>query len=159
MTESTLFYGGEIVTVDPNHPDPEAVLAVGERIECVGDLQTARRLAPDDTQEVDLRNGVLLPGLIDAHSHPLWAAKTRGAPVVDVRAETVPTFDAVLAKIERRVAAAKPGEHLLFFGLDAQLHEGFQTMSREMLDALAPDTPLGVQTSKLPRALHELCRV
>ncbi|SHG63120.1 amidohydrolase [Cognatishimia maritima] len=147
MTASTLFFGGDIVTVDPGHPAPDAVLVSGDRIAHVGDLQSARSLAPPDTQEIDLQGSVLLPGLIDAHSHPLWAAKTRGAPVVDVRAETVPTFDAVLAKIERRVAAAQLGEHLLFFGLDAQLHEGFRTLSRDMLDALAPDIPLGVQTS------------
>ncbi len=147
MTNSALFFGGQIVTVDSDYPAPEAVLASNGRIQYVGELRSAKNHAASSTDVIDLQGAVLLPGLIDAHSHPLWAAKTRGAPVVDVRAETVPTFDAILAKIERRVAAARPGEHLLFFGLDAQLHEGFEALTRDRLDELAPDNPLGVQTS------------
>ncbi len=147
MSASTLFFGGEIVTVDPERPSADAVFVDDGTIVHVGRLSDAEAMADENTERVDLNGAVLLPGFIDAHSHPLWAAKTRGAPVVDIRAETVPTFDAVLAKIERRVAAATPGEHLLFFGLDAQLHDGFQALTRDWLDQIAPDNPLGVQTS------------
>lgn len=144
---TTLFHGGPILTIEQGVKDPEAVVVADGTIIHVGSLEGAQQHVTPETQQVDLEGSVLLPGFIDAHSHPLWAAKTRGAPVVDIRAETVPTYDAVLAKIERRVAAAKPGEHLLFFGLDAQLHEGFKGPSRADLDALAPDHPLGIQTS------------
>lgn len=152
MSDSTLFFGGQIVTIDPDIPYAEAVLIDNGTIVFVGSLNQARTLTYSSTEEVDLAGSTLLPGFIDAHSHPLWAAKTRGAPVVDIRAETVPTFDAILAKIERRVAVARPNEHLLFFGLDAQLHDGFQTLTREWLDQIAPQNPLGVQTSNC----HEL---
>ncbi len=144
---TVLFHGGPIVTVDEDHQHPEAVFIDDGCIIFVGDMAEAEALASADTQRVDLNGSVLLPGLIDAHSHPLWASKTRGAPVVDVRAETVPTFEAVLGKIQRRVAAADPGEHLLFFGLDAQLHAGFRALTRAELDKVAPNNPLGVQTS------------
>lgn len=144
---SHLFFGGEIVTVDERVPSAEGVLINDGKVIFVGDLAEAEQIATASTNRIDLAGAALLPGFIDAHSHPLWAAKTRGAPVVDIRAETVPTFDAVLAKIERRVAAAKPGEHLLFFGLDAQLHDGFEALTRDWLDELSPDNPLGVQTS------------
>lgn len=144
---STLFFGGTIVTVDDDTPSAEAVFVDDGTIVFAGALADAEAMVSRDTRRVDLDGSVLLPGFIDAHSHPLWAAKTRGAPVVDIRAETVPTFDAVLAKIERRVAVAEPGEHLLFFGLDAQLHDGFKTLTRKALDEIAPDNPLGIQTS------------
>ena len=147
MSETTLFFGGHILTVDDSIPRAEAVFVSDGTITHVGSLSEAEAMADATTERVDLSGSVLLPGFIDAHSHPLWAAKTRGAPVVDIRAETVPTFDAVLGKIERRVAAAKPGEHLLFFGLDAQLHDGFQALTRSWLDELSPENPVGVQTS------------
>ncbi|MCZ4353399.1 amidohydrolase [Roseovarius aestuarii] len=147
MTNSTLFFGGPIITVDPDCPAPEAVLIADGRIIAVGDLTRLRRQACASVVEVDLAGKTLLPGFIEAHSHPVWAAKTRGAPVVDVRAETVPTYAALIAKIKRRVAVAKPGEYLLFFGLDAQLHPDMEAPTRDFLDALAPDNPLGVQTS------------
>ncbi|WP_029062870.1 amidohydrolase [Labrenzia sp. DG1229] len=144
---SALFFGGNIVCVDAAHEGAEAVFIDDSQIIFVGDRQEAEKLADSRTEHIDLDGATLLPGFIDAHSHPLWAAKTRGAPVVDVRAETVPTFGAILAKIERRVAASMPGEYLLFFGLDAQLHDGFKALTREQLDVLAPDNPLGIQTS------------
>ncbi len=143
---ATLFHNGSIVTLDPAHDAPEALGIADGRIAAVGTLAAVRaRLI--DAAEVDLAGRCLLPGFIDAHSHPLWAAKTRGAPVVDVRAETVPTYAAVIAKIRRRVAAAEPGEHLLFFGLDPQLHPDMESPSRDFLDRLAPQNPLGIQTS------------
>lgn len=144
---ATLFHGGRIVTVDAAHPAPEAVMVEEGQITFVGSFAEADARASANCDYVDLDGAFLLPGFIDAHSHPLWAAKTRGAPVVDIRAETVPTYDAVMGKIARRVAAAHPGEHLLFFGLDAQLHDGFCAPSRADLDKIAPDNPLGIQTS------------
>lgn len=143
----TLFYGGTIVTVDPDYPAPEAVLIGDGRILDVGDLDQLQAQAGADAQHVDLGGQTLLPGFIDAHSHPIWAAKTRGAPVVDVRAETVPTYAALIAKIKRRVAVAEPGEFLLFFGLDAQLHPDMEAPTRAFLDDIAPHNPLGIQTS------------
>ncbi|MEQ8654529.1 MAG: amidohydrolase [Kiloniellales bacterium] len=143
---TTLFHNGTIVTLDPDGVQPEALGIKDGRIAARGSLAELRSSLAG-AAEVDLDGGCLLPGFIDAHSHPLWAAKTRGAPVVDVRAETVPTYAAVVAKIKRRVAAAKPGEHLIFFGLDAQLHPDMESPTRDFLDTLAPDNPLGIQTS------------
>ncbi|MFK8036433.1 MAG: amidohydrolase [Hyphomicrobiales bacterium] len=146
MTE-TLFFGGTIVTVDESNPSPEAIVVRDGKIAFVGALEAAKAsLSPGHTA-IDLDGSALLPGFIDAHSHPLWAAKTRGAPVVDVRAETVPTYAALIAKVRRRVAVAKPGEHLLFFGLDAQLHPDMEAPTRTFLDTIAPDNPVGIQTS------------
>lgn len=143
----TLFSGGEIVSLEDDFASPEAVLVRDGKIAHVGGFAEARAQASAHVEHVDLSGHCLLPGFIDAHSHPLWAAKTRGAPVVDVRAETVPTYAALLGKVRRRVAAAKPGEHLLFFGLDAQLHPDMEAPTREQLDAIAPDNPIGIQTS------------
>lgn len=144
---ATLFTGGPIVTVDSDYPAPEAVAIRDGRIVSVGAEDAARTALGESYDQVDLAGRTLLPGFIDAHSHPVWAAKTRGAPVVDIRAEIVPTYTAAVAKIRRRVAAATPGEHLLFFGLDAQLHPDMEAPTREFLDSLAPDNPLGIQTS------------
>ncbi len=146
MTE-TLFSGGPIVTVDTALPAVEAVAVRDGRIAHVGSLADARAVLSSACSHIDLAGRCLLPGFIDAHSHPLWAAKTRGAPVVDVRAGTVPTYAALLAKVARRAKAARPGEHLLFFGLDPQLHPDMETPTRAVLDEIAPDNPLGIQTS------------
>lgn len=145
--ESRLFFGGPIVTMEKDAAAPEAVVTRNGKVSFVGPLSEARDGVGSDATEIDLAGRTLLPGLIDAHSHILWAAKTRGSPVVDVRAETVPTYKALLAKVRRRVAAAEPGEHLIFFGLDAQLHPDMEQPTRAQLDEIAPDNPIGIQTS------------
>ena len=162
--KETIFHGGTIITVDESTANPEVVVAHDGTIKFTGSRSEAERNLSGAPTYVDLDGNCLLPGFIDAHSHPLWAAKTRGSPVVDVRPEIVPTFDAVLAKIERRVAVAEPGEYLLFFGLDTQLHHGFKILTREQLDSIAPDNPLGVQTSNchalyLNSAGFEVCGI
>lgn len=142
-----LFHGGQIVTVDENYPSAEAVVTKDGTIMFVGSLKKAENTVGDAVERIDLAGNVLLPGFIDAHSHPLWAAKTRGNPVVDVRAETVPTYAALMAKVKRRVAVADPDEYLLFFGLDAQLHPDMESPTKQQLDEIAPHNPIGIQTS------------
>ena len=144
---SHLFFGGTIITMDEASPSAQAVATLDGIIVAVGTLAEAQTAAGAQAIEVNLAGRTLLPGFIDAHSHILWAGKTRGSPVVDVRAVTVPTYQALLAKVHRRVAAAEPGEHLLFFGLDAQLHYDMVPPTRTLLDEIAPDNPVGIQTS------------
>lgn len=144
-----LFFGGDIVTVDDRYRDAQAVVVRDGYIAYVGSLSGVNQYIDDNHRAIDLNGKTLLPGFIDAHSHPLWAAKTRGCPVVDVRASTIPTYQALLAKIRRRVAAAEPGEYLLFYGLDPQLHPDLDSPSRELLDEIAPHNPVGIQTSNL----------
>ena len=142
-----LLTGGPIVTMDPAWPRPEAVGVRNGRIATVGALADVRDALGPKPRIVDLAGSTLLPGFIDAHSHILWAAKTRGAPVVDVRAANVPTYRALIGKVRRRVATARPGEFLLFFGLDAQLHPDMESPSRVLLDEIAPHNPVGIQAS------------
>lgn len=64
-----LFVGGTIHTGNPAQPQVEAVLAIGERIDYVGDALAARTRAPSGTRVVDLAGRTMLPGLSDAHAH------------------------------------------------------------------------------------------
>ncbi|WKK72735.1 amidohydrolase family protein [Rathayibacter oskolensis] len=59
---------GRVRTMDPDRPEAEALLVVGERIAAVGGVGEVRAAAPEGTVE-ERFDGVLLPGLIDAHSH------------------------------------------------------------------------------------------
>ncbi|MCY4273962.1 MAG: amidohydrolase [Gammaproteobacteria bacterium] len=144
---SLVFTGGPVITMDPSYPAPEAVGLDNGRIASIGSLSDVLEVLSSESRIIDLEGNTLLPGFIDAHSHILWAAKTRGAPVVDIRAEIVPTYRAAIGKIQRRVAAAMPGEFLLFFGLDAQLHTDMVAPTRALLDEIAPQNPIGIQTS------------
>lgn len=64
-----LLAGGTIHTGNPAQPRAEAVLAIGSRIDYVGDAATARARAPGGTRIVDLSGSTVLPGLTDSHAH------------------------------------------------------------------------------------------
>jgi predicted amidohydrolase YtcJ len=159
----TLFYGGTIVAMEEGKSKFEALVIDDDRIIATGSVELLRLQFPDSKKQ-NLRGRTLLPGFIDAHSHILWAAKTRGEPVVDIRAITEPTFKKVIAKIKRRLQHAKAGECLVFFGLDAQLHPDMVEPDKPMLDAIAPHHPIAIQTSNchavyLNTAAMELCHL
>lgn len=64
-----LLQGGTIRTGNPAQPVAEAVLAIGPRIDYVGDAAAARALAPAGTRIVELAGATVLPGLTDSHAH------------------------------------------------------------------------------------------
>ncbi|MBT3745923.1 MAG: amidohydrolase, partial [Actinobacteria bacterium] len=70
MTAALLFTGGTIRTVS-SAGVVEAVLVVGDRIAAVGSVEDCLARAPQGTQKVDLAGAALLPGFVDAHTHPL----------------------------------------------------------------------------------------
>lgn len=76
MTERSLFSGATLLTMDPAAGEGPlgivrdgAVLVVDGRIAWVGPADHA----PDADHTVDLRGALLAPGLIDCHTHAVWA--------------------------------------------------------------------------------------
>jgi hypothetical protein len=66
--------GGMIYTVTADQPMAEAIVVSAGKIVFVGDEVTTAAYIGPDTQVVDLEGRLLLPGLIDAHLHPLGGA-------------------------------------------------------------------------------------
>ncbi|WDZ51291.1 amidohydrolase [Acinetobacter vivianii] len=65
-----LFYGGPILTMSGDTPEyAEALLVKNGTIRFVGSKQQAEQLADKTVQVIDLKNKILLPSFIDAHSH------------------------------------------------------------------------------------------
>ena len=142
-----IIHGGEILTVDPAMSVVEAVAVRDGRIVATGPYEAILPMRHGGTRMVDLEGRALLPGLIEAHGHPLLTGISRGDPTIDIRAIINPSFEAALATIRRRVAKAAPDEFMLFFGLDPQLHQGLHELTIDELDAIAPEHPIAVQTS------------
>jgi predicted amidohydrolase YtcJ len=146
MTGTTLFHGGPIYTIDKTRPTAEAVLVRDGRIVAIGAQTAVEQQAGAGAQRVDLAGRSLLPGFIDAHAHPYGYGRIWGEPIVNIRASHIPTYEAVIATIKRRVAKAKPDEVLAFVGLDALSHAGMREPTLAELDSYAPNHPLGIYT-------------
>lgn len=73
----TIYYNGNVVTMDPAAPKASAVLCEDGRIAEVGSDEAILARKSGGTRLVNLRGFTLLPGFIDAHSHIFTACLYR----------------------------------------------------------------------------------
>ena len=73
---TTLFCNAHIFTAEYERPYAEAVAIRGDRIIAVGDLGSVQRVAGPQARVVDLHRQFLMPGMIDAHAHPIAGGVT-----------------------------------------------------------------------------------
>ncbi|RJG13897.1 amidohydrolase [Pseudomonas cavernicola] len=69
-----LLFNGKVFTAEPGQPLAQAVAVENGKILKVGSDAEVKALADADTQRIDLAGKVLMPGMIDTHSHPVIAA-------------------------------------------------------------------------------------
>ena len=69
-----LFLNGHIYTSNPRQPWAEAVAIRGGRIQDVRTNVALKRYRGAKTQVIDLAGRIMLPGMIDNHTHFLWAS-------------------------------------------------------------------------------------
>ncbi len=69
-----LFRNGKIVTVDSRDSIATAMAIAGEKILYVGGEDEASAFQGPETRTIDLNGKMILPGLIDSHTHPVSAA-------------------------------------------------------------------------------------
>ncbi len=61
--------GGRVVTVDPDHPEAEAVAVRNGRIAAVGTTAEIEATAGPDTEVIQLEGRLAIPGFIEGHGH------------------------------------------------------------------------------------------
>lgn len=95
-------------------PLPTACAVIGGRIVAVGDEADLSSFVGPDTL-VHRFEGVVFPGLTDAHVHPIWGALdlARGVDLTDVG-----PLSAVVEKVERHAMTLGSEEWVLGWGLD-----------------------------------------
>lgn len=131
----TVFTNGLVYTVDSAQPRAEAVAVTGNTISYVGSNEGAKAFVGPNTQVIDLGGRLMLPGLIDAHTHALvGAVMTRG---VDARGET---REETLEKLRAYARQAPKEDIIRGFGwlLNVFPEKG---PTREELDKIFPDRP------------------
>mgnify|MGYP000471712566 CR=1 FL=1 len=80
--ETTIFYGGPIITMEKAKPTAEAVVTSQYgKIVYVGSEKDALKQYPD-SKKIDLNDKVLMPGFIEQHLHPFLGALTLNMPVI-----------------------------------------------------------------------------
>lgn len=133
-----ILFNGNIVTMDDRRPAAQAVAIADGRFFAVGTTQQVRALATSRTKKLDLEGKTVVPGFIDAHSHPAIAGRMHLRQVdCDLR-----SIAAIQAVIRERAAKTPAGEWVLGFKYDDTKTSEGRPLTREDLDSTAPDHPV-----------------
>jgi predicted amidohydrolase YtcJ len=137
-----ILHRGKIATVDRAFSIRQAIAIRGERIVAVGTNDEVLATKGDATKLVDLGGRLVLPGLIDSHTHPTGAAMHEfDHPVPDM--ETVAD---VLAYIKSRAAALPEANWINVSQIFITRLKEQRYPSRAELDAAAPKHPVVFST-------------
>ena len=131
---------GKVLTQDDAAPTAEAFAVKDGRFVAVGSTDDVRNLASADTPVIDAEGATVVPGFIDAHSHP------SGAGLNELK--NVNTNLGSIARIQdalrMRVQSTPPGEWIVGFMYDDTKQEEGRPLNRLDLDAVSTAHPIVV---------------
>ncbi|MFF3940271.1 amidohydrolase [Streptomyces phaeofaciens] len=125
--------GAEVRTLDPGRPYATAVAVHDGTITAVGDESDVRDWRGPGTEVVPLAGAHLVPGLVDAHSHPVWGLDmATGADLSGV---------SDLAGLRAALAGAERIDGwVIGFGLDHNAFEG-RAVDRALVEDVLGGAP------------------
>jgi predicted amidohydrolase YtcJ len=135
--------GGRIYTEDARNPWAQAVAIKGKRFVYVGDDHGAESLVGESTERIDLGGRLVLPGLIDAHTHPgMMGIERYGPPLPETGQEDL------LAAV-KAYADSVPDEAWIRMCCwsNYQYVHGRDGPNKRDLDAIVPDRPVWITSS------------
>jgi predicted amidohydrolase YtcJ len=133
VTDATLFVGGRVFT---GRRYCDALLVENGAVVVAGTEAEARRSAPAGVEVRDVRGGLLLPGLIDAHFHV--ADVTRSREGLDLGGTT--SIEGLVEAL-RQWGAAHPSGALVGRGWDPERFSPHAWPTRHDLDRAVRDRP------------------
>jgi predicted amidohydrolase YtcJ len=136
-----ILYNANILTIDTADPRAQAVAIAGGRFLAVGSNDDVRNLAKAGTRQVDLGGKTVVPGFIDAHTHPSYAG-IRHLRWVDCDLRSIAEIqDAIRA----RAAKTPAGDWVIGFKYDDTKTKEGRKLTREDLDEATKDHPVFIE--------------
>lgn len=138
--ESVLFYNGRVITVNDAVPRAEAVWVENGIIAAVGGSDELLARASSQTEKIDLRGAVLVPGFIDGHSH--FSQYIQILTIAQLEGSS--SFDDIVSRLDtyaRENPDTKEG-WIIGFGYDNTGLKERQHPTREVLDRVSTERPI-----------------
>lgn len=159
MSDVTVFIAKKILTMDPGRPTGTAVAVKDGRILSVGTLESLEPWLKRYSYVIDdtFADKVIMPGLIDPHTHFHWSGWVVGleyvGPIDSPNGvdRAVHGFDGVIARLkelDRKIE--DPKQPIFAWGFDPAFQGGH--LDRRILDEISTERPIWV----LAYAIHYL---
>ncbi len=133
-----ILHHGKVVTANDQFLVTEAVAVRGSQIVAVGSNDEILKYRGEKTEVIDLEGKMLLPGLIDSHTHPLGAAMHE----FDHAIPDMESIDDVLAYVRERVKAQPAGSWINIRQVFITRLKEPRYPTRAELDSAAPENPV-----------------
>lgn len=124
--------------MDPGQPVAEAMAISGNYILAVGSNDDIRHLAGPKTKAIDASGLTVMPGFIDAHSHPLLAQEAIGVNV------NLPRIADVKEALAGKAARTPTGHWVKGVMYDDTKFAEARPLNRKDIDEAVPDHPVYV---------------
>lgn len=136
----TLFFNGDIITMENEQDHPEAVLVADGKIKAVGSYDEVAAQKSADAQLHDLQGKTLMPSFIDAHGHIAMTAFY--ADRVDL--SSAKNFDDIVSLLKQFRADKNltNGEYILGYGYDHNFLAEKQHPTKDVLDRVSTENPI-----------------
>jgi predicted amidohydrolase YtcJ len=130
----------KIWTVDKSFPTAQAVAVLGDRIVAVGSNADVDAWRGPGTRVIDAEGKLLLPGFNDAHVHFV----SGGMQLDNIQLNDATTPEEFARRIGQRAKITPKGEWILGGNWDETKWNPPNMPTKELIDALTPDTPVFV---------------
>jgi predicted amidohydrolase YtcJ len=142
--ESLALVNAKIVTVDSTLPEAQALWISGDRISVVGSNNEIAKYISRNTQVIDLKGKLVVPGFIDGHAHFLGL----GYAKMNMDLTKVKNWTEVIGIVKEAVKNAEPGQWIIGRGwhqekwdkLPEQMVEGYPVHLE--LSKISPNNPV-----------------
>lgn len=138
----TIFTNGSIYTVNETQPWVEAIAINEGRLSYLGDTATALGLASPMTRVIDLKGKMVMPGIIDAHVHPVLGGMERAT-------QCLFPSKASLTMVEKTLRECELSHEHRAWIVGGRWDSAFFSVNnidspRNWLDAIFPDKPVSL---------------
>jgi predicted amidohydrolase YtcJ len=145
MEPDAVFFNGKIATLDAAGSMVSGVAVKDGKIIAVGSSDAMKKLAKPSTKLVDLGGKTVLPGLIDAHCHPMETIMMKDG-WVDARYPACPSVKQALENIATWIERMPKGKWVFVACVSASENKFVEKRlpTKAELDKVAPDNPVAV---------------
>jgi predicted amidohydrolase YtcJ len=136
---------GKIYTADPTRSIGQSIAFTGNSVVAIGDDDKVKLLIGPATRVVDLGGKLVLPGLIDTHTHPIdGAINGTKCNLADVGGGKPPTVEA-LRPVIRDCLDKEPGDEDDWLEAVQLFNYGFEATARDLDDRIEKNRPIALE--------------
>lgn len=134
-----VIFNGRVLTIDPATPRAESVAVHQGRILAVGSNDELEPLRKSARKTVDLQGAVLMPGIIDAHTHFI----SGGMSLANVNLVGAFTMQEMQRRVAEKVERTPDGDWVVGRGWDhTKRTDDVAWPTKEEIDLVAPGHPV-----------------